>query len=545
MTDQPAPPPPPIVSQTVADILASITPDQKQQLYLLALAATARGDGVEAVADFGEVVFGFVPAPIHRTWLENAETPPPSGLSGPRVAATAPPESAKTTWMTIIRNAWKIGKHPELSFAIGSAGEKAADDMAKAVANTIEFNPRWKLVFPHVVPDKQRGWSSDGYHVRRQRCENLHCECQSDERMAPGEWERIRYGDKNPTLVSGGVGSARWNGLRLTGGLTLDDMHDRRSKTEQKTCDDTVGFFKDTAEFRVTGQGFLVIMQTRWNAKDVIAEVKQRKDFSVFEHPAIQNVGGVEVSYWPAQHSLEKLQSIRERGPIDFELVFQGNDKAVEGHLLKTIWLHAWPAAQIKHEWNRYFGVDFAQRLREIEKAGDDPDRFSLTVWADTGARAVIEDVFAEELYFGDAEELFFAKAGIYNPLNSGVEVNGASAKKFYLALLTRMRLLGKSYVITPVTRTRSKGEYLNIIAPFFKSGQLLVSDAVSPGLELFRAEWAMFPNGHDDTLDSAYNGYSILGHLLPQDNSAATAERARRQAAAVSPGRLIEQAYR
>lgn len=487
---------------TAKERVAQMTPEQREAAYLELLAVSARLDGVEAVCDFGELVFGKVAARHHRAWLK-------AMLEGRRTVVVAPPESAKTTWATIIKTAWKIGKWPEKSWGIGTAGDNAADDMTKAVADTIEFNPRWKMAFPHVVPDKQRGWSSEGYHVRR-----------TD--LPDGEWERLRYGDKNPSLVGGGVGSARWNGLRLTGGLSLDDIHDRRSKTQQKTNDDTVGFVLDTAEFRVTADASLDVAQTRWNPKDYVSRAKARSDFIVFEHPAISlDAEGNERSYWPEYHPLEKLQAIRERSPIDFELVFQGNDRAVEGSVLKLEWLHDFPFLQFQKTWNRYFGIDFARRLREIEKKGDDPDSFALAVFADTGTRMVLEDCFVEELFAGDAEALFFAKAAIFRPLATGLEVNGASAKIFYAALLQRMRENGLNYVVVPVTRSKDKGEYLSEMAPYFSSGQVMVSDQPTPGLLTFRSQWVMFPRGHDDALDAAYNGWHVSSHLLPVPKAA------------------------
>ena len=527
MTIAPAPPP----EQTYAELLASLTDDEVQGLYLKALAARARLDDVEAVAAFGELVFGQRPARHHRLWLEHMLAAPRPGISGSRVTITAPPESAKTTWGTVIKTAWFIGKHPDLAYGIVSAGEQAADDMAKAVANTIEYNPRWMLVFPQVRPDKQRGWSSDGYHVRR-----------TD--LPEGEWERLRYGNKNPSLISGGVGSARWNGWRGTGGLTWDDGHDRKSKTEEKTCRDVVGFFKDTAEYRVTGGGFLHILQTRWSNKDVVAETKDRPDFVLFHHPAIQEVDGAEVSYWPELHSVEKLQAIRARSPIDFELQFQGNDKAVEGSILKTAWLHDFPAGEIKKEWPIYFGIDFAVRLKDILKKGDDPDHFSLHIYADTGTKLVVVDVVEGVYFMSDAEDLFFTLCEQYQPKRIGLEVNGAAARMYHQALLARMRLLGKHYVIVPIHQSVAKGERIATVAPYYASGQIWVSDADTAGLRYFRAQWALYPQGKDDSLDSAYNGWYVASHLLPLDSAPVAKERETRAARYVTPAQVIDRAY-
>src|SRR6185503_19303515 len=123
-----------------------------------ALIASARGEGVEAVCDFGEYVFGLIAAAHHRQWIAE-------WLEHSRVAVQAPPESAKTTWAEIFV-AWWIGKYPTTTNAIASAGDDAAEDMARVVADTIEYNPRWHNVFQNVVPYKERGWSSGGYNVR-------------------------------------------------------------------------------------------------------------------------------------------------------------------------------------------------------------------------------------------------------------------------------------------------------------------------------------------------------------------------------------------
>lgn len=512
---------------TAAEILASLTDDQAEQLRLQLLAISARGDGPEAVFDFGELVFDVRPAKHHRAWIEQV-------MGNLRTGIVAPPESAKTTWITKITTAWWIGKHPLTTSGICSASDDAAQKMAAGIADTIESNPRWKLVFPDVVPDKQRGWSSAGYHVM---------DLAVDREKGAGEWARRRYGILDASLMAAGVGSSAWNGVRITGIFVGDDMHDRRSKTQQKTCDDTVDFFNDTALPRATKEARVVVVQTRWNPKDVIAKVKALPHFKVFEHPAILPDG---TSYWPEHWSIEQLQARKvEIGEIVFELVYQGNDRAVEGQVLKAAWLHDFPFSQIQKAWNRYFGIDFAQRLREIEKKDDDPDHFALAVYADTGTRLVLEDVFDQELYMADAEELFFAKAQIFKPKATGLETNGAAAKKYWLNLLARMRLIGVNYVIIPITSAVDKGSRYALFAPYFSSAQVMVSDEPTPGLQTFRAQWVGFPRGHDDALDAAFNGWHVSSHLLPTQSIVEAAARQARQKTLISPAAIIDRAYR
>ena len=515
--------------QTFEEILASITPDQEEQLYLQLLALSAQGDTVQSVCDFGELVFGVKAAKHHIGWIGHI-------LENLRTGIVAPPESAKTTWITKITVAWWIGKHPLTTNGICSASDKAAEKMAAAIADTIEYNPRWQLVFPDVKPDKQRGWSSTGYHV---------LDASVDRAKGAGEWARLRYGTLDASLMAAGVGSSAWNGVRITGIFAFDDMHDRRSKTQQPTNDDTVEFFNDTALPRATAEAHVVVVQTRWNKKDVIAKVKTLRHFKVFEHPAIVETENGAVSYWPEQWPLERLRQREvEVTPVVFLLVYQGDDKALEGTVLKTEWLHGFPFLDFRKEWNRYFGVDFAQKMQDIVTKNDDPDDFVLAVLADAGPRLVVEDVFAEVLYMGEAEDLFFAKAGIYQPKNSGVETNGAAAKTYYLNLLKRMRTKGLNYVITPVTRTSDKATYYAAMAPYFQSAQVLVSDAQSTGLEKFRAQWASFPKGHDDLLDGVYNAWHITSFLLPSESRPAQQEREQRAAHYVTAAQQINRAY-
>lgn len=506
-------------------LLDTITPDQEAQLYLSLLAESARGDDVQAVCDFGEVVFGQVAAQHHRTWIERL-------LAYLRFGGTAPPASGKTTWITTITMSWWIGKHPLSANGIGSAGDDAAQSMAAAIANTIELNPRWKLVFPSIVPDKEVGWSSKGYHVK-------------DE--SDPEWARKRYGNKNATLTAGGVGSAIWNGLRISGDglLVLDDIHDLKSKTQQATNDNTVDWFKYTAENRLENDSRLAVMQTRWNQKDVIANVKTRPDFKVFEHPAIwTDAEGLEHSYWPDVRPLETLLAIRERDLLAFELQFQGNDQALQGHILKAEWLHYFESINILRAFNRYLGLDPAKRVKDIIKKNDDPDNFEIVTYADTGTRLVLEEVDGGVLFGPDAIDLYFqVSARTPNLVSAGIETNGLG-NEYYINILKAMRLRGVMYNLIPIHTKYDLVERLSTLSPYFKSAQIMVSDAGTPGLLRFVAQWLSFPKGHDDTLSGAHIGWKVAGHLLPTEHPQTAQARREKLAAAVHPAHAINAAY-
>jgi len=501
------------------------SPEIVAKLNALDLIDRARGEGVGAVAAFGEYVFGVKPAGHHRKWLK-------AKLTNKRVVIVAPPESGKTIWAMILM-AWGIGKAAWKTNAFISATEGAANAMAKTVADCIEFNARWKEVFPSVVPNKEKGWSRDGYEVL-------------DTSIPSDEWTRLVATKKDPTLLAGGVGSARLNGIRITGRLDCDDIHDRDSMTSDRVCLDTVSFVRDTVLSRVTEDAYFAMEQTRWNSKDSVAYIKTLAGmYVVFEHPAIDPVTGE--SYWEEQWSLERLANKRrEVTELVFQLVYLGNDKAAEGQILKGSWLIEFPATYIKREYERFFGIDFARTMRELTGSkSKDPDFFALAVIVNTNPVLVVEDGIKERFVMGDAEDEFFRMAAIYNPKVTGVEVNGAGYE-YYVNLLRRMGLKGIRYYIKPIKTTKNKGDRITNMAGDFQYGMIKISDAPQPFLRDFRNEWLRFgaAGTHDDTLDAVYFARDAASYLLPVEDRERTIERLERQANTVNPMLAIEAAY-
>ena len=494
----------------------------------LALIVSARfGDDTRAVRDFAEFVFGLKLARHHLEWVDEV-------LANKRVVIVAPPESAKTTVISIILLSWYIGKYPWKTNLVVSAGEDMASDIAEKVADVIEFNPRYRLVFPNVQPDKKRGWSRAGYEV-------------VDTGLDPVTWARLTATKKDPTIFSGGVGTSGVNGRRASGLCIGDDLHDRASRTSDKICRDTVDFVKDTFLSRATDDAHVVIVQTRWSRRDTVAFLKTLRDengaqmYAVFEHPAIDADGN---SYWPEQWPIERLNRRRvEVTEVVFKLVYLCDERAEEGTVLKADWLMTYSATQIKKEWPRFFGLDFTSTVREVTGGRNaDPDHFALAVIVDTGGVLVVEDGFDGVLPIGEDEDVFFSMAAVFSPKVSAIEVN-TRGLDYYKRLLQRMNAMrGVRYPLKPVRTTVGKIERLRSIAPFFQFGNFRISDRETPFLTEFRSQWIRFPGAKDDTLDAVYLGIDAAAYTVPQLRAATN--RGAEQKRAPSVGRRIESAY-
>jgi len=108
--------------------------------------------------------------------------------------------SLKTTIFTNWLASYQLGCYPERSGMFIQASDQSATDNSKFVASIIEHNPVWKILFPHVEPDRQYGWGAQGYEVRRND-------------MEYGEWRQLRH--KDPSLLGAGYKSSDIIGKHL------------------------------------------------------------------------------------------------------------------------------------------------------------------------------------------------------------------------------------------------------------------------------------------------------------------------------------------
>lgn len=181
------------------------------------LAAKVRAeDSPESFFAYCELMDGFEP-PEHvkrqayKVW-ENHE-------KGTGTVIQATRGFRKTTYWGVKFISYRVGKEPLKTHVSTGSNDDSATKVIDAVAVLIESHPEWKRVFPNIVMDKQRGWSSEGYYVK-------------DTSVEYGEWTSKRGTIVDPTLVGGGYQSKRINGKHPSGVLYIDDLHDINNNSE-------------------------------------------------------------------------------------------------------------------------------------------------------------------------------------------------------------------------------------------------------------------------------------------------------------------------
>lgn len=524
------------------------------------LAAGTHAFTVEAVVNYAELVFNLRLAKIHKGWIAEI-------LSNLRVGIQGPPESAKSTVVSLILMSWWIGMHPETMNMILFVSDDQAQKIASAIANIIEFSPKWKKVFPSVVPDKARGWSRDGYYVKR-----------AD--VPYEEWTSQTASNVHPTLTAGGIGSSLVIGKRVTGLLACDDLHDVKSKTSETVREQTIEFFKTTVSSRPTDTAHMVVIGNRWHPQDVFQHLEETGLYTIFTHPAVPAELFAEMeaeiatwplgrvpseerlvewesevkgkypdlnSYWPKVWPLRRLiKKLKELGRIDFMLMYLCMAEAAQGQILKLEALRWFPFLSIKHTWQKYIGVDMALKMSELSLADEKKhSEFSLTVIAYSEGMMVVEDGYADLVYFGEAENTFFDFCDLHRPVRVGFEVN-AQNKLYHRKFVARKVERGYSWLqIMPVTTTKDMATRMADMEPHFRNGEIQVSDRATPFLVKFKTQWLGFglAGVKNDTLSSTHLAYLAAYNLLPKEN-AAEAERKRRLKPILPIGKRIEQAY-
>ena len=440
--------------------------------------------------------------------------------------------------------AYIVGARPIGSTALVRINDTKAKEAGDTIAEIIEKNPGWQKVFPHVVPDKEAGWSVErGYHIRDTRVEDYN------------EWLQMCFADhgSEPNLATGGVQSGIIIGMHPTNGMWFDDLHDEdntRSIGEMSKVVDILDGNIIPTWFGVGGSPALGVACTPWNEKDAYARMMQTGLFEkvsipIFvkeipeSHPAkgiweknLEKYGkvyfepyGYEVILtWPEAFDIDKVLQMYESSPARFGQMYLLDLTTLKGLTLKREWLGEYPADKIGENWPVFFAIDFASTTDKLKK---DTDYFALAIGrVIPSGGVVLTGGFRARLPMHESISKIQALANMYHPVSIGAEKYG-SGKQFIETAVIQTRL-----PIIPLpfegTGTKSKGQrFESYLAADFANGRMWISDVKDDFIKNFEDEWISWDGGlqksrtgHDDTLDAVYWLREIaLGHILKLSN--------------------------
>ena len=407
------------------------------------------------------------PAEHHRRWIELL-----CDDTIKRVLLIAPPGHAKSTWASILYPAWLVGRRPDVNIILVSNTAEQAHLFSVAVRGTIEANEAHREVFPHLRPDRTRGWSESEWFVQRSEATN-----------------------KDSTMTALGVGGPIIG--RRANLIIADDPCDQENTATEAQREKLKAWFRQSLLSRLNPGGRVVVIVTRWHHDDLAADLIASGDYTVVHMPAINERGE---ALWPERFPLERLERTRrEVGTRVFEAMYQGRPTPGAGVIFKREWFgpfagraeyevigQAWDTALKTHESSDYSACVTLGLRRDVKEA------HVLDVW-----RGKVE---APDLQ-RRMRELYLA----WRPAWVAVEdtMGGTAAMQY----IKREALLP----LVPVRVDRDKVTRANAVAPYCEGGHVRLR-AGAPWIGEFLDELCAFPHGaHDDMTDAFVHGMTRL----------------------------------
>ena len=349
------------------------------------------------------------------------------------------------------------GHNPIGSTVFVRINDDAAAETGKAMASIIENHPGWKGVFPHIVPDKDSGWSGDGYFLK-------------DDREDYGKWKQKTITDHlgEPSILVAGITSGIIIGKHPSNGMYFDDFHNERNTRSEREMRNIVGIIQSDiipTWNRPEGHPTLGVACTLWSENDgyhamlgtgLFEHVKT--PIYVLDDDSDMEFNGQKIRLtWPEAYTLEKVEAIYNENPIQFARMYLCDLSAMKGIALKAEWLHEFPMEKVDPSWPVYFGIDFAST--EDKLFDRERDYFALGIGRGIpGGGIVIVDGFRGKISTGEALQKVQAFAAMYPTLTTvGVEKFGKGEEfKNLLLYETNLPILPLPTKGTPV---KSKGK--------------------------------------------------------------------------------------
>jgi len=222
---------------------------------------------------------------------------------------TTPPRHMKSTICSECLPAWFLSNDPEhREVMLASYNQGQARKMARSCRQL--FDEEWhQLIFdnPQIVIDN------------------------ADELMLGGKL------NGRPSLIAAGIGA----GLTGSGAdlIIIDDpIKDAEEASSDTIRDNIHDWFTSVAMTRLSPQGKVLIVMTRWHHDDLVGRLLKDnpEGWDVLHLPAVDPEGR---ALWPERYSIDRLMSIKaDVGTRVFEALYQGRPTPDEGGFFKREW---------------------------------------------------------------------------------------------------------------------------------------------------------------------------------------------------------------
>lgn len=454
----------------------------------------------DGIGPYGEYVHGLAPAKHHQHWIDLYHQLFTGTLPGGKnkLMILAPPNTAKSTWTSLIMPPWYLGNHPDHSILFLTSSDTMAAQFGTTIRYSLSANKLHQSVFPEAEcrPAFKRGWSSDGLYLAG-----------------------TPFSSKDPAYRAVGYG-ASVVGSRANL-IILDDPLDQvksMSETEQQKAKD---YYDMTLERRMQPDGFVIAIMTRWHENDLAALFLNRPDWHVVVTPMVcpeirENQKPDPVGrkpgelLWAERFPRAEMDKVRKTlGTALWNCVYQLDPTGMGGDVFKDAkWFKPLPenfnelrqGMYVVQGWDTAFSV----KDRACFTAG-------VTLAIDRQNQMYIVDVFRAKLTPQETEDAIVSHINLFKPNVTAIEE--AAFKTQVIKNLLR-RVLGRVWTPVRIVRpTQDKVARAMLPAARAEAG-LVYADKESSWWEPFLSECLGFPK---TTYKDQVDAWSLATHAISE----------------------------
>lgn len=419
-----------------------------------------------------------------------------------------------------------MGVNPVGSTALIRINDAKAKEMGKTISDIVMTSLAWKRMFSHVVPDDRAGWSvENGFEVMDTRVTGVPGSKDFESNYAKWRMMCLANHLSEKSLLCSGVESGSNIGLHPTNGAWFDDLHDEqntKSITEMKNTTDIVKGNIIPTWFSAGGAPTLGVFCTPWSknppdAYEVMMNTGLFKKISIpifkldedgEEIPKETSDGKPIDSEWAGR---KVKPTWRENFPVQriADIIKANGTRFGQMYLLdvelskpKNMRYQQFPQEQIVwNEWMQTVGVDPVATVKGVS-TGEGISHFAAVQLLKTPYNTVvIGDAIVERCDALEGEKIIANLQRTYARTyqNASVELNGAGA--MFVAMVTRTKGLKiHGHAVGELGTGNKKDRQYRFLQPLMASGTVLISTADTPGLNLVREYFDVFPNFENDS---------------------------------------------
>lgn len=424
--------------------------------------------------------------------------------------------STKTTTLTAL-TAYALGKHPEQSSLLVQVGDDIANDNTEAVTDIIANNPGWKLAFPSIEPDKEKGWGASGYEIK-------------DTSLEYPQWREKNAARKDASLLGVGYKSRAIIGKHPGCLLCMDDIHDENNTSSTNERQNVINIVTGTIFPTLTEPSARAIMiGTPWTEDDAGAYVDATGEFITVKTPVLRFDEHGPHSFegqpcaltWPSRFTEEEINKQKKlAGEREFARMFLLDLEAAN---IDGVHYLPYPAEKFDPFVSTVAGGMDAAFVYEERKLTEKDRSNAAIIYIGKAVDLdclVIFGGWVKRAIFSEVERNLWNLQNMYPKTNRGTwfETAGRGQDQYYSTALRNpgLNIIPSGVAGNKVGAKVSKERRHEVeLFPWFDNGKIRVSDANTPIMDQIRAALKKWPYGDLNIIDAIYMGVKAFPEVL------------------------------